>query len=243
MKTVRESKLQKRVVQHGDYQTNLQSSCWHYRNISGLAASIHILVFSIDIIRTKSSPPPKQGESLTALRKDLCSCGHLSSVLVGEWFHFFGLYPLYANHQWWPICSKLKHSLLSNSPKRTSKQDSGRRQLKFLILLNPQVLDMQDKYHQLLTIEHAFNISERRWINADRTATKEVQGRHYGRPSRIEVIRRDGVIRNHHESLNIDSDTRSHQIWIHQKSSEVLQDESQFAIICRENCHRRSAIL
>ena len=45
------------------------------------------------------------------------------------------------------------------------------------------------------------------------------------------------------KGLNLDSVTRSHQIWIHQKSSEVLQDESQFAIICRENCHRRSAIL
>ena len=87
------------------------------------------------------------------------------------------------------------------------------------------------------------NISEGRWINSDRTTTKEVQGRHYGRPSRIEVIRRDGVIRNHQKRLNLDSVTRSHQIWIHQKSSEVLQDESQFAIICRENCHRRSAIL
>ena len=46
------------------------------------------------LFRTKSSPPPKQGESLTALRKDLCSCGHLSSVLVGEWFQFFWTLPI-----------------------------------------------------------------------------------------------------------------------------------------------------
>ena len=58
---MRESKLQQRFVQHVDYQTNLQSSWWHYRNISGLAASIHISLFSPVVVSDEKFTTTKAG--------------------------------------------------------------------------------------------------------------------------------------------------------------------------------------
>ena len=112
---------------------------------------------------------------------------------------------------------------------QNSFRTSGRRQLEFLILLNPPGSLICRTSIIGFWPSSIHNISEGRWIKSDRTAPKEVQGRNYGRPSRVEVIRRDGVIRNHQKRVKFGF---SHQKSSDMDSSKVIRSPPGWISIC-----------